>query len=149
MREQPSAVIVDDLDGLMDARHGGYADRRARECAVCGVLALLTDVVAHAGARHAAAAAAAAAPAAAPHAGGCQLLVSQRSGDGGEPPALLYITQRWLPLTLTCRTQSDMGGCFMLSRLPGESLIAPPTPPLRVRFSLSAAALVVQSAEQG
>ena len=150
MREPPVAVIVDDLTALVDARQSGFPDRRAREHAHTKVLGLLADAARQTSERlrvaaeqAAGGAGAAAAAASAPR---CRLLVSSRSGDGGEPPPLLFITHRYLPLTLSCRSRSDGG--FIMSKLPGESLALPSAadarPPLHLNYTLTASALVLE-----
>jgi len=129
---------VDDLSALVDARP--HADRRAREAALSRALALLHDSAAHATQRMQAAAALAGAAASPCR---CQLLVSERSSEGGDFPPHLFIAKRWFPLVLAVRSRADGAG-WAMTLLPSE---AGPRSSAVTRYSRSATSLVLEGVD--
>ena len=80
-------LLIDDLHTLGDLPPPSDPHRpRSRDMALCRLLALLHDTVGYLDQRT----------------GRRCLLVATELG-GGEGPRSLYLTQRWLPLVLSCR----------------------------------------------
>ena len=128
----PHCILLDGLTSLLDApgpRDGhGAAGLAPREVRLARCLALLTDATQFAASR-----AAAGTP---PR--GCQLIISDRSADGGDSPPLWFVWRRWTPLVLTCRS---CGPSFQLGVLPTDT---GPQCRTALRYSRTATALVAE-----
>ena len=132
MSALPHVILLDGLTALLDApgqrdSHGA-AGLPPREVRLARCLALLTDAVQFAAGR--------AQTGTPPR--GCQLIISDRSSDGGDSPPLWFVWRRWTPLVLTCRT---VGASYHLGVLPTDT---GPRCRTALRYSRTATALVAE-----
>jgi hypothetical protein len=152
----PHCVLVDGLTALLDrdVREGArtHGGNMAREVRLARCLALLVDATQHATARLARAAEAGSSTVKT-----CQLLIGDRSGDGGEAPPMWFVWRRWTPLALICRTARahadstggqqepgfhGSGTAYQLALLPSET---GPACPGSVRYSRTANTIVADA----